>query len=193
MVKSNRDRSEETRTTLKRAARQLFLENGYANTATPQIVAAAGVTRGALYHHFADKRDLFRAIIEDECRDVATEIEKGSLAAPTALAALKQGAAGFIDAMTRSGRTRLVLIDAPAVLGPETVTAIEDGHARKSLAEGLAQAMKTGEMRRLPLVPLVELLSAMFDRAALNIEAGMNRRTVEGVVMAMLDGLAVVD
>lgn len=70
-TRSNQERTEATRTALLSAARKLFVEKGYAATSTPEIAAAADITRGALYHHFADKQDLFRAILEDEARAVA--------------------------------------------------------------------------------------------------------------------------
>ena len=73
--RSNRERTERHARDLLAAARALFTDKGYAETGTPDIVAAAGVTRGALYHHFADKQALFRAVVEREAAAVAAEIE----------------------------------------------------------------------------------------------------------------------
>ena len=92
------------------AARRLFVENGYAETATPDIVAEAGVTRGALYHHFEDKKALFRAVIEREATDVADEIERRAKRQTTPRDALLEGAAAYFDAMEVEGRTRLLLL-----------------------------------------------------------------------------------
>src|SRR6187402_20746 len=97
--RSNRDRTEATRRDLIAAARKLFTEKSYAETSTPEIVAAAGVTRGALYHHFEDKQALFRAVVEQEAELVAAEIER---AAPEGLPprqALVKGGEAFIEAM----------------------------------------------------------------------------------------------
>jgi AcrR family transcriptional regulator len=84
------DRTEATRAALLQASRKLFVEKGYAETSTPEIVAATGLTRGALYHHYADKRALFAAVVEQEAATVAGEIE--NMGPPeTALEALIDG------------------------------------------------------------------------------------------------------
>ncbi|MDZ7601973.1 MAG: helix-turn-helix domain-containing protein, partial [Hoeflea sp.] len=116
MRRSNKDRSESMRQALMDAARTLFIEKGYADTATPEIVATAGVTRGALYHHFEDKRELFRAVIEREAEDVAGEIEASSPSGSSPREAILAGTRAYFDAMARPGRTRLLLLDGPAVL-----------------------------------------------------------------------------
>ncbi|MGN6537039.1 MAG: helix-turn-helix domain-containing protein, partial [Mesorhizobium sp.] len=97
--RSNRERTDATRADLIAAARTLFIEKSYAETGTPEIVAAAGVTRGALYHHFPDKQALFRAVVEKEAEAVAAEIEA---AAPETLAprdALMAGSDAYLAAM----------------------------------------------------------------------------------------------
>ncbi|MFS2054831.1 TetR/AcrR family transcriptional regulator, partial [Variovorax sp. CT11-76] len=83
IIRTNKERTETTRQALTEAARALFVDQGYGQTSTPDIVAAAGITRGALYHHYADKRDLFRHVLEQESRAVAAEI---AAATPEALA-----------------------------------------------------------------------------------------------------------
>lgn len=185
--RSNRERTEATRTALLGAARRLFIERGYAETATPDIVAAAGVTRGALYHHFTDKRALFRAVVEQEAAAVAAEIE-----APltrTAAEGLLAGGDAYFDAMRAPGRTRLLLLDGPAVLGRAEMDAIDDRHGNRTLHEGLAAAMQSREMRRLPIGPLTALLGAAFDRAALAIEAGADRQSFRTAMHALVEGL----
>ncbi|MBY3134204.1 TetR/AcrR family transcriptional regulator [Rhizobium laguerreae] len=186
MSRSNRERTEQTRQALIDAGRRLFVEKGYAETATPEIVTAAGVTRGALYHHFEDKKALFRAVIECEARAVAAAIEARS-ASYHARAMLIAGASAYFDAMMAQGRTRLLLIEAPAVLGPLASAAIDAENAEATLRAGLAAMLpEAGAM----LEPLTSLLSAAFDRAAIAIEAGAERRHYEQVIAVLLDGLA---
>ncbi|MBD9374325.1 TetR/AcrR family transcriptional regulator [Rhizobium sp. ARZ01] len=189
MSRSNRDRTEATRAALIDAARMLFVEKGYAETATPDIVECAGVTRGALYHHFEGKKALFRAVIEREAVAVAAEIEAGATPAANAHQALLLGARGYFDAMAVEGRTRLLLLEAPAVLGPDAIGALERENAEMSLRAGLA-ALAGEEERTSPLLDeLTSLLSAAFDRAALAIAAGADRKAFEDAIAVLVDGL----
>ncbi len=193
--RSNRQRSEEMRGRLLAAARALFVEKGYADTGTPEIVATAGVTRGALYHHFEDKQALFRAVVEAEAAAVAAEIEAAGGSGDDARARLLAGARAYLEAMAEPGRTRLLLVDGPAILGAAEVRAIDGGHTERTLREGLDEAIRAGAIAPLPLAPLTSLLSAMFDRAALDGATGGQAdddRTEAAlqVIEALLAGLA---
>jgi AcrR family transcriptional regulator len=187
--RSNRERTEATRGHLIAAARKLFIEKGYGDTGTPEIVAAAGVTRGALYHHFADKRALFQAVVEQEAAAVADEIEASAPRALGASGALLAGGEAFFRAMGVPGRTRLLLLDGPAILGRDAMDAIDSRHGGRTLREGIAAAMRSGAMKKLPLDAAVSLLSAVFDRAALAIEAGASARDYSQVFEALITGL----
>lgn len=187
--RSNVERSDATRSALIAAARRLFVAKSYAETGTPEIAAAAGLTRGALYHHFADKQALFEAVVETESAAVAEEIEAGSSQAASPLAALNEGSRAFLDAMEMPGRTRILLLDGPAVLGRAKLDAIDARHAGRTLREGLGEAMAAGALVALPLEPLAATLGAAFDRAALVIEAGGRRADQETVLIALIDGL----
>ena len=189
--RSNTERARATRKALIEAARRLFVEKSYADTATPDIVTAAGVTRGALYHHFADKQALFRAVVEEEAASVAEEIERATPAALSAKDALLAGGEAFLAAMALPGRTRLLLLDGPAVLGRAVMDGIDGKHSARTLKEGLSMAMKEGKMRKVPLDALTALLSATFDRAALAIEAGTTRQEVNSALGAVIEGLFV--
>lgn len=188
MARSNKERTEATRLALIEAARRLFVEKGYAETATPDIVAEAGVTRGALYHHFEDKKALFRATLEREGQAVAEHIDRVAVPAGSPREALLLGASAYFDAMAEPGRTRLLLLEAPAVLGFEGASAIDRENAEGTLAAGLSALLGPGADAR-KLAALTGLLSAAFDRAAIAIEAGAERAAYEGAIADLLDGL----
>jgi AcrR family transcriptional regulator len=187
--RSNRERTEATRAALVSAARALFVEKSYAETGTPEIVAAAGVTRGALYHHFADKQALFAAVVEAESAAVAREVEQAAPAGVRPLDALKAGGAAFLAAMAQPGRARLLLLDGPAVLGHAAMNEIEGRHGGRTLRDGLSAAMADGSIRPLPVDVLATLFAAAFDRAALAIEQGDSPQDHLTVMAALVDGL----
>ncbi|KFL26890.1 TetR family transcriptional regulator [Devosia sp. 17-2-E-8] len=186
---SNSDRTDRTRRALLEVARELFVTKGYAETSTPEIVSAAQMTRGALYHHFEDKRALFRAVVEAEAMAVAAEIEA---AAPPNLApreALRQGSMAYLRAMTTPGRTRLLLVEGPAVLGDE-LTQLDEENAARTLREGIEAARSEGETRSaVPVGILAMLLSAAFDRAALAVSAGADEGAMGEAMAEMIERL----
>src|SRR5437016_5521869 len=92
------EQSDTTRRALVAAARRLFAERGYAETPTGAVVEAAGVTRGALYHHFRDKTALFRAVYEDLEGEVVARVVAGIEGITDPLAMLHRGAEAFLDA-----------------------------------------------------------------------------------------------
>lgn len=188
MARNSREGTEATRLALISAARQLFVEKGYADTATPDIVAAAGVTRGALYHHFEDKKALFRAVIERESMAVASDIDRGAASAATPRDALVSGTSAYFAAMAVEGRARLMLLEAPAVLGVERTAEIDRDNAEDRLREGvsdyLGAAVSADEVRA-----LTKLLSSAFDRAVLEIERGGEHSLYEAAIARLIDGL----
>lgn len=187
--RSNSQRTERTRAALIDAARALFITHGYADTSTPDIVSAAGVTRGALYHHFADKQALFRAVVEREARAVAEDIDRDAPDSLSPRDALLQGSDAFLEAMSVAGRTRLLLLDGPAVLGRAEMDAIDNANGARTLREGLSAAMAAGAMESLPVDAVAALLSASFDRAALGIGAGGRREDYRHALAGLIKGL----
>lgn len=188
--RSNKDRSDATRAALVAAGRALFVERPYGDIGTPELVGKAGVTRGALYHHFADKQALFAAVVDAEAAAVALEIEQSSPQGTDPTQALLAGGRAYLDAMAVPGRTRLLLLDAPAVLGHAEAEEIDMCHSARTLQEGLAMAIAAGAMPALPLDPLTQVISSAFDRAALAIEAGASRAEWETVLERLLAGIA---
>lgn len=108
-----------TRRTLLQVARGLFGRSGYGGTGTEEVAAASRVTRGALYHHFRDKRDLFRAVFEDLDREIAGKALAAAEGTGGPWEALSRAAGAFLDAALDPAFQRIALLDAPAVLGEE--------------------------------------------------------------------------
>ncbi len=162
-------RAESTRAAILDAARGLFMDKGYFDTSTEEIVAAAGVgTRGALYHHFADKRGLFAAVFE------MLEIEiVASAAAPDtgagALERLRQGLLNFLAAARDPRVQRILLIDGPAVLGWQQWRALEEEHGLGVLSALLERAVADGDVEPQPVRVMAHLLLAIVNDAALFI------------------------
>lgn len=175
-------------------ARELFRDRGYHATGTNDIVAVAGVgTRGALYHHFADKRALFVAVFE------AVEVDLAARAAVVVTGAtgyerLRQGLESFLDASLEREVRQIILIDGPAVLGWDAWREIEARHGlgaiRHMLAEGVAdESIDAGDTDA-----LAHLLLSAVDEAALFIahapDAGAARVDAGAALGALLSGLA---
>lgn len=186
MASTNAERSARTRNLLLATARRLFARHGYATTSTPTIATTAQVTRGALYYHFADKLDIFRAVVEGEQAAVAVGVEAASTGADDLIDAIKAGGVAYLDAMRDSGRRRILLIDGPAVLGVDEIRSIEARHAGRTLAEGVRVAIEQGVMQPLPVVALTDVLDAAFDRVTM-VDTNQHR----AVLWAMLDNLRV--
>ena len=190
-TRTNKSRTEATRSALICAARALFAEKGYAETSTPEIAETAGVTRGALYHHFQDKLAVFRAVITEEYMAVADEIAASAEAAPgSAIAALQHGSRGYLRAMDDPGRVRIMLLDGPAVLGQIELNKIDHETSAGTLRLGLTEAMQSKEIKKLPIEALTTQLSALFDRAALAVSQGDSQADHLEVLDSILTALA---
>jgi AcrR family transcriptional regulator len=171
---SNRTRTEATRSLLIEVARRCFAEKGYADTGTPEIVAEAGLTRGALYHHFIDKLELFRAVLERESERVASQIASDTFESRSPLDAMLDGADAFFDAMSVPGRARLLLLEGPAVLGVAAMEEMDRRTGQDELRQGLKLVLGNAPDANLSLDALSSVLSAAFDRAALALVSGEN-------------------
>lgn len=156
------ERAQATRAALVVAARQLFAAQGYGATGTEAILAAAGVTRGALYHHFADKQALFAAVCEGLHGEVEEMIETGAGAAPSAFDALIAGCLGFLDFMVRPDVRRILILDAPSVLGWEAWNEMDRRHGFGLLIEGVEAALAEGSLAGDPL-PLAVMLNGALN------------------------------
>jgi AcrR family transcriptional regulator len=187
--RSQAERRAETRKALLDAARALIVEKGYAETATPEIVKAADVTRGALYHHFADKADLMRALVRQESEAIAADINARTNTGQTPLEAFMAGASAYFTAMSVPGRARIMLLEGPTVLGMAEMAGIDRDTGGATLLEGLRHAAGHGALSGIPLEPLADLLSSAFDRAALAIANGGDRTAYETATRKLLEGI----
>ena len=163
------DRSATTRRALLKAARPLFAEHGYAEVGTERIAAAAGVTRGALYHQFADKVELFAAVFEEIEVELLLRLGRVEVDGDDALAPLIAGADAWLDASTDPVVQRIVLIDGPAVLGWERWREIGLRYGLGLVANVLADAMAAGAIPEQPVDPLAHALVGALDEAALYV------------------------
>ncbi|MEU5402436.1 TetR/AcrR family transcriptional regulator [Streptomyces sp. NPDC005963] len=158
---------EQTRATLLKESRRLFATVGYAAVGLTEIVQSAGVTKGALYHHFSSKAELFRAVLEEVQEEVADQVARAADAEDDPWTALLAGCQEFINAATDPDRQRIMLIDGPAVLGWNAWRALDERSSARHLAEALTDLIERGILTRQPVAPLAHLLSGAMNEAAL--------------------------
>jgi AcrR family transcriptional regulator len=177
-----------TRTALLTVARELFAERGYAQVGTEEIVQTAGVTRGALYHHFKDKADLFAAVYEDVEGALLERIATSAMAAAQdPLELLRAGASGFLDACEDPAVQQIALLDAPAVLGWERWREIGMRYALGLVRGALQEAMDAGLIASQPVDALAHLLLGAIDEGAMLIARADNPAEVRSDVGAAVD------
>ena len=160
-------RTEATRAALMKAGRRLFAERGYAQVGTEEIVRAAGVTRGALYHHFKGKRELLAAIYEEIEAEIAGQLGESVTPGAGPLETLEAGAALFLDHCLKPEVQQIVLLDAPAVLGWEQWREIGARYGLGLIEALLTAGMEAGEIKRQPIAPLAHALLGALDEVAM--------------------------
>jgi AcrR family transcriptional regulator len=188
------DHASDTRAALLAVARRMFAANGYDGTGTEQIVAEARVTRGALYHHFRDKADLFRAVMEEAAGDVARRLADDQMRSEDSpLNEISAGVSSFLDVCVGGDFQRIVLIDGPRVLGEQAWEQLVDRYGRTLLEEWLTRAIAAGDMDPVPVRQLARLLIAMLAEASLAIagatDPAATRAELGLTLTRLLDGL----
>jgi AcrR family transcriptional regulator len=189
------DHAADTRESLLAAARALFAAQGFDGTGTEQIVAEARVTRGALYHHFRDKADLFRAVMAVAAGDVATRLIDEQLAADaeSPLTEIREGVSAFLDVCVGGDFQRIVLVDGPRVLGSDAWEDLVERYGRSILEEWLARCVQAGDLDPVPVRSLARLLIAMLTEASLAIaraaDPAAERAELGEVIDRVLAGL----
>jgi AcrR family transcriptional regulator len=182
-----------TREALVDAALELFTERGYAGVGTEEIVGRAKVTRGALYHHFADKRDLFRTVFERVEADLMKRIGATMEVASDPYELMVGGMRAFLDACEEPAVKQISLIDAPAVLGWAQWREIDNRHGLGLTRAALDGAVEAGELRPIATEPMAHLLVAALSEAAFVIAHAKRprkaRAEVEGALLQLVEGL----
>ncbi len=189
-------RSVATRAALVQAARPLFAARGFGGVGTETIVRAAGVTRGALYHQFANKSELFAAVYEAIENDITTRIDERITAEGIAdpIDVMTLGAHAWLDACAEPEVQQIVLLDGPAVLGWERWREIGTRYGM-GLVEGvLAQAIEVNRIPRQPVAPLAHVLVGALDEAAMYVARAQDqaaaREQMRAVLTRLIGGMA---
>jgi AcrR family transcriptional regulator len=189
------DRSAATRAALVSAATKLFATQGYASTPREDIVKAAGVTRGALYHHYADKADLFRAVFEAVEAEVMGRIGEAALASDDPVEQLRLGCRAYLDEALDPGVRRICIIDAPAVLDDATRREIATRYALGMVREVVGAAIEGGRIAPQSVEALSQLLLAAVMAGAQFVATAADpaaaRREAGDAIDALLDGLII--
>lgn len=189
------EQSEATRKALLDAARPLFAERGYADTATEEIVQRAGVTRGALYHHFKDKMALFRAVVEQMETEVTAKVGEAALNAGGVWEGIIAACEQFLDECLDPAVRRILLIDAPSALGLAQWREIERNYGLGLTQMAIEAAMSEGIIERAPVEPLAHIVIGAINEAALTIGAAddplVARKEVGAALIRLLEGMRV--
>jgi AcrR family transcriptional regulator len=185
-----RARGEQTRRALIDAGRELFVEHGFFNTSIGDLVTKSGVgTRGAFYHHFKDKAELFRAVFEDVENDLTLRF----IAAPPPGAdpweRLTSGLHGFLEAAQEPAVQRVILVDGPVVLGWQTLREIQEGNSIAIINDVVREAIGEGVIDDQPVAELTHMLVAALEEAALLVAHAANPTRARRRAAQILDRL----
>ena len=195
-VKSRQaENSAATRTALLKIARKFFAERGYAGTATEDIVRRARVTRGALYHHFKDKQDLFKAVLHEEQLRIAASCAEAAGKESDPWRALMNANEAFLEACLEPAVQQIVLIDAPAVLGAEGFRQSDESYYLAGMKAAIEAAIAAGSIEKQPVEPLAHMIIGAMNEAAQLIAHAADkeraRREVSESATRMWNGLRV--
>ncbi|MFL5823310.1 MAG: helix-turn-helix domain-containing protein [Solirubrobacteraceae bacterium] len=186
--------SEATTTALIKAARELFAQQGYAGVGTEEIVRRAGVTRGALYHHFrAGKEELFKAVLVQVSAEVVQRVARAAAATDDPWEELVLGSEAFLDACATPEVQRIVLLDAPSVLDWDVRRAIDADYGLRLLEGALQNAMDAGRIIPGSASAMAQVLAGALDEAAMVVAQADDpkaaRVEMSHTVRRLLEGL----
>ena len=171
-MKRTAEEAAETRKAILAAARTLFAERGYAAVSTTEVVDLAGVTRGALYHHFGDKADLFRAVFRDLETELNETVTARALVHEEPAAAFVAGCRAWMDFAARDDYRRIAVVDAPAVLGHEEWHAVDASIGLASMEGGLRALHRAGLLGAAPDRAMATVLFGALTEAGLAAARG---------------------
>ena len=186
-MSSRAQQSEATRRKLLRVGRDLFARRGYNDVPTEEIVRRAGVTRGALYHHFRDKRDLFAAVVEEVEREVMERVAQVALQETDAWEQQRAAIGAFLDVCLEPAVLRIVLTDAPSVLGLTAWREIEAKYGLALVQAGIQSVMDAGYIEKQPVEPLSHLFLGALTEGGLVIARADDRELARREVGEGLD------
>ena len=192
-VKSKKvQQGEATSRALLDAARTLFGERGYVATSLDEVAQAAKVTKGALYHHYSGKQELFAAVYEQVKREVSERAASAFLE-PDPWERLYAGCRAMLAAHLDAPVQRILLQDAQAVLDPDTIRRVENRYGAVVLRGALRSAIRAGVVRPLPLKPLALMLTGAIIEGCMVIadadDPAQAREDVGIVLTSLLEGL----
>jgi AcrR family transcriptional regulator len=184
----------QTRAALVTAGRRLFGQAGFAATSVEDLAREAGVTTGALYHHFPTKAALFEAVFEVVHMELMAASGEAAAGASGPAELLAAGFEAFLDKVLEPDVQRIIITDAPAVLGPARFTELDERYAFAAIVAALEAAARAGELRADDPQTLATLLLGMLTRGGMLIassaEPVATRDAVAATLRAILGGLA---
>ena len=185
------DRSAATREALIAAARRLFAAQGFAEVATDAIATEAGVTRGALYHQFADKVALFDAVVDAVEADIVARLAAQAAAAGVSdpVEGMRQAVRSWLEICVEPEIHRIALIDGPSVLGWARWREVCQRHVFGLVEVVLTQAMEEGRIRPQPVRPLAHVFMGASDEAALYVAEAADHERARSEMIVVLDQL----
>jgi AcrR family transcriptional regulator len=181
--------SRDTQGRLMDAARALFGERGYAGASMEELVARAGMTRGALYHQYRDKRDLFRAVFEAVEQELGQRIALAAAGAANPWDQLRAGARAVLGTAEDPAIRRIVFADGPSVLGWEEWRRIDGQYALGLVRAVLEANVQAGNIALQPIEPLTHLIVGAINEAALAVAVAPDRRTARREFETAIDGV----
>lgn len=191
-VATRAEQRAETRRALLSEGRRRFAQDGYHAVVLEEVAHSVGVTKGAAYHHFGSKAGLFKAVVEQAQQEVADRVARSAEAHEEPWQQLIAGCRAFLAASSDSDLQRIMLIDAPTVLGWNEWRAMDEASSAHHLTEALESLIASGDLAPQPVEPLARLLSGAMNEAAVWLAQSPSAAALEATMTALtklLNGL----